>query len=110
MFSSIINTAIPFALFAVLASAAVPQGVDPYTLPRNEVHLQLKDGKLIDQEGRTGYIASNHQFQFDDPPQHGFLIDRGFSLCDDGRLALNGSQEFWRCKSSNCRNSQTQST
>jgi len=31
--------------------------------------LTLNNGVLKDSEGRTGYIASNNQLQFDNPPQ-----------------------------------------
>jgi len=35
------------------------------------LQITLADGQLTDSEGRTGYIASNRQFQFDSPPQTG---------------------------------------
>jgi len=35
------------------------------------LEITLAGGKLTDAEGRTGYIASNRQFQFDSPPQTG---------------------------------------
>ncbi|KAL0264439.1 hypothetical protein SLS55_000389 [Diplodia seriata] len=76
-------------------------------LPRQEsggaantlLELTLADGKLTDQEGRTGYIASNYQLQFDKPPQAGTIYDDGFSACSNGSLALGGSAVFYGCTS-----------
>lgn len=59
--------------------------------------LKLSGGILTDQAGRTGYIASNRQFQFDSPPQAGAIYTAGFSLCSNGSLALGGSTTFWQC-------------
>ncbi|KAI1074232.1 hypothetical protein F5B20DRAFT_564198 [Whalleya microplaca] len=61
--------------------------------------LSLKDGDTLDAQGRTGYIASNHQFQFDKPAQAGALITNGFSVCQNNILALGDSQTFYRCLS-----------
>lgn len=61
--------------------------------------MSLKDGKLTDQAGRTGYIASNYQFQFDGPVQAGALDTDGFGLCSDGTLSLKGSNLWYQCKS-----------
>jgi hypothetical protein len=36
---------------------------------RDALELTLAGGTLKDAQGRTGYIASNYQFQFDGPPQ-----------------------------------------
>ncbi|KAK3291251.1 uncharacterized protein B0H64DRAFT_436105 [Chaetomium fimeti] len=63
------------------------------------VVVQLADGVLTDGQGRTGYIASNFQFQFDDPPQSGALYTAGFSACNNGSLALGDSAIFWQCAS-----------
>ncbi|UKZ61576.1 uncharacterized protein TrAtP1_002835 [Trichoderma atroviride] len=60
--------------------------------------LTLHDGILKDAKDRTGYIASNYQFQFDDPPQVDAIYTRGFSACD-GTLALRGSTTFYQCRS-----------
>ncbi|OMP88266.1 Cell wall mannoprotein PIR3 [Diplodia seriata] len=66
------------------------------------------DGVLRDARNRTGYVASNYQFQFDAPPQSGALYTAGFSVCgggdDDGEgnekvLALGGSKTWYRCLS-----------
>ncbi|KAI1353880.1 hypothetical protein F5Y01DRAFT_275630 [Xylaria sp. FL0043] len=61
--------------------------------------LSLKDGATTDAQGRTGYIASNYQFQFDGPPQAGALFTSGFSVCKDNILALGSSKTFYQCLS-----------
>ncbi|KAJ4297806.1 hypothetical protein N0V90_005702 [Kalmusia sp. IMI 367209] len=61
--------------------------------------LTLEDGVLKDQAGRDGYIASNHQFQFDQPIQDGALETSGFSVCSNGTLALGGSAIWYQCYS-----------
>ncbi|KAI4091062.1 MAG: hypothetical protein LQ339_008199 [Xanthoria mediterranea] len=61
--------------------------------------VTLADGVLKDGQGRTGYIASNFQFQFDAPPQAGAIYTTGFSACGNGTLALGGSNVFYQCLS-----------
>merc|ERR1711939_936941 len=61
--------------------------------------LMLNNGVLTDNQGRTGYVASNRQFQFDSPPQAGAIYTSGFSLCSNGSLALGGSTTFYQCRS-----------
>ncbi|KIX93425.1 uncharacterized protein Z520_10844 [Fonsecaea multimorphosa CBS 102226] len=61
--------------------------------------LTLADSVLKDQDGRTGYIASNYQFQFDNPPQAGAIYTSGFSLCSNSSLALGGSAIWYQCLS-----------
>lgn len=61
--------------------------------------VNLANGVLTDAEGRTGYIASNYQFQFDHPPQAGAIYTSGFSVCGNGSLALGGSEVFYECLS-----------
>ena len=63
--------------------------------------LTLTDGILKDARGRTGYIASNFQLQFDAPPQAGAIFTSGFSVCTNGSLALGGSSVFYQCLSGN---------
>jgi len=63
------------------------------------LQMTLEDGVLKDARGWTGYIASNFQFQFDDPPQAGALYTSGFSVCTNGSLALGGSNVFYQCLS-----------
>ncbi|KAI0483699.1 hypothetical protein F4859DRAFT_409691 [Xylaria cf. heliscus] len=61
--------------------------------------LTLNDGSAVDAQGRTGYIASNYQFQFDAPAQAGALFTSGFSVCDDNLMALGSSKTFFQCRS-----------
>ncbi|KAI7236194.1 hypothetical protein KC330_g3866 [Hortaea werneckii] len=61
--------------------------------------MTLQDGVLKDDEGRTGYIASNNQFQFDAPPQANALETSGFSICSNGSLALDGAAIWYQCLS-----------
>ncbi|KAJ9144096.1 Covalently-linked cell wall protein [Pleurostoma richardsiae] len=61
--------------------------------------VSLTDNVLTDSQNRTGYIASNYQFQFDDPPQAGAIYTAGFSLCSNESLALGGSTVFYQCQS-----------
>ncbi|KXL43929.1 hypothetical protein M433DRAFT_151342 [Acidomyces richmondensis BFW] len=65
----------------------------------NTLAMTLANGVLKDSHGRTGYIASNYQFQFDDPPQAGAIYTAGFSVCGNGSLALGGSTVFYQCLS-----------
>ncbi|KAK3950492.1 hypothetical protein QBC32DRAFT_264446 [Pseudoneurospora amorphoporcata] len=65
---------------------------------------QLVDGVLTDAHGRTGYIASNFQFQFDGPPQAGAIYTAGFSVCNNGSLAFGGSTVFYQCRSGDFQN------
>lgn len=59
--------------------------------------VTLEDGVMKDQADRTGYIASNYQWQFDAPPQTGAIYTAGFSLCSNGSFALGGSAIFYQC-------------
>lgn len=54
---------------------------------------------MTDAQGRTGYIASNYQFQFDAPAQAGAIYTAGFSACGNGSLALGGSAVWYECAS-----------
>jgi hypothetical protein len=67
----------------------------------SSLEMSLSNGILTDSDGRTGYIASNYQFQFDKPPQAGAIFTAGFSVCANGSLALGGSNVFWQCRSGN---------
>ena len=64
-----------------------------------ELAITLNDGILKDAKQRTGYIASNFQFQFDGPPQAGAIYTAGFSFCGNSSLALGGSNIFYQCLS-----------
>ncbi|KAF2465835.1 uncharacterized protein BDR25DRAFT_153885, partial [Lindgomyces ingoldianus] len=59
--------------------------------------LTLSGGILKDQADRTGYVASDYQFQFDSPPQAGAIYTAGFSYCANNSLALGGSAIFFQC-------------
>ncbi|GAP86759.1 putative covalently-linked cell wall protein [Rosellinia necatrix] len=61
--------------------------------------MTLEDGTALDAQGRTGYIASNYQFQFDAPAQAGALYTSGFSICSGNVLALGSSKTFHQCLS-----------
>ncbi|PHH93320.1 hypothetical protein CDD83_7105 [Cordyceps sp. RAO-2017] len=61
--------------------------------------MTLVGGVLTDAKNRTGYIASNRQFQFDGPPQSGAIYTGGFSLCGNGSLALGSSTVLYKCLS-----------
>lgn len=61
--------------------------------------LTLENGILKDGQSRTGYIASNYQFQFDGPVQAGAIYTAGFSACSNSSLALGGSAVFYQCLS-----------
>jgi len=61
--------------------------------------ISLNGGKLLDQNGRIGYVASNDQFQFDNPVQNGAKETQGFAVCDNQFLSLTGSEDFYRCLS-----------
>jgi len=59
----------------------------------------IKGDQLFDADGRTGYIASSRQFQFDAPPQNGSIYTAGFSICDDDKLNLGNQSVWWACDS-----------
>merc|ERR1712072_206369 len=66
----------------------------------NLLTAKLADGVLTDAQGRIGSIVANYQFQFDGPPpQAGALYTAGFSVCQNGTLAIGGSAVFYACKS-----------
>ena len=67
----------------------------------NGFSITLVGSQLYDQAGRTGYIASNFQLQFDNPPQLDAIYTSGFSVCSNGSLALGGSNVFYQCLSGN---------
>ena len=61
--------------------------------------ISLKGGILTDSQDRTGYVASNSQFQFDDPPQAGAIYTAGFAICPNGYLTVGGDSTWYQCKS-----------
>ncbi|KAK0510600.1 hypothetical protein JMJ35_007032 [Cladonia borealis] len=66
--------------------------------------ITLSNGKLTDQDGRTGEIVSNEQFQFDNPTQSGALFTSGWSICSNGTLSIGGSSVFYSCNSGSFNN------
>lgn len=70
----------------------------------SSVTLTLNNGNLLDQRGRTGYIASNYQYQFDGPPQAGYEYTTPFSICGNNSIALGGSTVFYNCNSGSFNN------
>ena len=66
--------------------------------------LTLNNGILLDNQGRTGYVASNYQFQFDKPAQAGAIFTSGWSVGDNTQnnyLALGSNTTFYQCLSGN---------
>lgn len=61
--------------------------------------VTLQNGMLMDNKGRTGYIAANSQFQFDAPAQTGAIYTAGWSVCANGSLAIGGTTLFKQCLS-----------
>jgi hypothetical protein len=61
--------------------------------------ITLENGVLTDQQGRTGGIVANSQFQFDELTQEGSLFLDGFSICGNSSLAVGGSTIFYQCLS-----------
>ncbi|KAK5164202.1 uncharacterized protein LTR77_009896 [Saxophila tyrrhenica] len=64
-----------------------------------QLGITLEDGILKDPVGRQGYVASNSQFQFDDPPQAGAIYTAGFSVCANGSLAIGNDATWYKCLS-----------
>lgn len=80
-------------------------------LPKRKVlTMTLSNGVLTDDEGRTGYIAANNQFQFDKPAQTGAIYTSGWSVCSNGTLALGNSAVFYQCLSGTFYNLYDEST
>jgi hypothetical protein len=70
----------------------------------SRVSMALKNGVLLDKQGKIGSIVANRQFQFDGPPaQAGAVYTGGWSVCDDGLLALGPSKNFFMCLSGTCK-------
>jgi len=60
----------------------------------------LTGGILTDAKKRIGAIVANHQFQFDGPPaQTGSIYTGGWSVCNNGSLAIGGNALFYQCLS-----------
>ncbi|GMG60173.1 unnamed protein product [Ambrosiozyma monospora] len=64
--------------------------------------MTLSGGILLDGSGRVGSIVANRQFQFDGPPpQAGAIYAAGWSVTDDGKLAIGNTTTFYQCLSGN---------
>lgn len=62
--------------------------------------MQLNGSVLTDEKGRIGAIVSNRQFQFDGPPpQAGSIYAAGWSVTENGLLALGDQTIFYQCHS-----------
>ncbi|KAI4251008.1 MAG: hypothetical protein LQ352_005126 [Teloschistes flavicans] len=59
--------------------------------------VTIKGGVLTDQNGRTGEVVANSQFQFDNPIQTDSLFTSGFSICQNTSLAVGGTAIFYQC-------------
>lgn len=82
------------------ATATASSGIAKSSCKTNStLEMTLDNGILHDAAGRTGYIASNFQFQFDSPPQAGAIYTAGWTVCSNGSLSLGGSSVFWQCLS-----------
>ncbi|KAF2800700.1 hypothetical protein K505DRAFT_320235 [Melanomma pulvis-pyrius CBS 109.77] len=85
-----------FQITVVNATTAAKRDVEKRQLA-GILTLTLEGGILKDQAGRTGYIASNYQWQFDNPPQENAISSSGYSYCSNNSLALAGSAIFYQC-------------
>ncbi|KAF2257175.1 hypothetical protein BU26DRAFT_513874 [Trematosphaeria pertusa] len=98
-----------FQITVLNVTQSAKRGVEKRQLS-GTLTLSLDGGVLTDQAGRTGYIASNHQFQFDSPPQADALSTSGFSYCSNNTLALSGSAIWYQCWSGDFYNLYDEST
>ncbi|KAL8774091.1 MAG: hypothetical protein Q9209_001199 [Squamulea sp. 1 TL-2023] len=71
--------------------------------------VTLQGGILKDQQGRTGNVVANSQFQFDEPLQENALFTSGFSVCQNNTLAYPGSAIFYQCLSGDPQNPEDRS-
>ncbi|CAI4530650.1 ASN_HP2_G0027140.mRNA.1.CDS.1 [Saccharomyces cerevisiae] len=87
---------------ATSSSCATPSLKDSSCKNSGTLELTLKDGVLTDAKGRIGSIVANRQFQFDGPPpQAGAIYAAGWTITEDGYLALGDSDVFYQCLSGN---------
>ncbi|KAH3673678.1 hypothetical protein WICMUC_003581 [Wickerhamomyces mucosus] len=69
-------------------------------LTESSLALTLNEGILTDVKGRIGSIVANRQFQFDGPPpQAGAIFAAGWSITEDGLLAIGDNDQFYQCLS-----------
>ncbi|KAF3985980.1 hypothetical protein FT663_03363 [Candidozyma haemuli var. vulneris] len=86
------------------AAPAAPEGeqngIPKACIGNDNLAMTLEKSVLRDGAGRIGAIVSNRQFQFDGPPpQAGSIYAAGWSITEDGLLALGEGTEFFQCKS-----------
>ena len=87
---------------ATSSSCATPSLKDSSCKNSGTLEMNLKGGILTDGKGRIGSIVANRQFQFDGPPpQAGAIYAAGWSITEDGYLALGDSDVFYQCLSGN---------
>ncbi|KAH3688731.1 hypothetical protein WICPIJ_000285 [Wickerhamomyces pijperi] len=85
---------------ATSSATAVSDGFAVACKDSAALSLILKGGELTDAKGRIGSIVANRQFQFDGPPpQAGAIYAGGWSVTEDGYLALGNQTEFFQCLS-----------
>jgi len=86
-----------------ISKRTTAHGTELYTCASHKPLMALvKDNQLFDGKNWIGYIAANHQLQFDaGVAQNGALYTSGFSVCDNNKLALGKSTVFYRCLSGN---------
>ena len=78
------------------SDSSVPQSC----VGTNSLGMQLNGSVLTDEKGRIGAIVSNRQFQFDGPPpQAGSIYAAGWSVTENGLLALGDQTIFYQCHS-----------
>lgn len=85
---------------ATATAAASEDGIPEACLTSDSLAMTLESSVLTDLHGRIGAIVANRQFQFDGPPpQAGSIYAAGWSITDDGYLALGDSDVFYQCQS-----------
>lgn len=85
---------------AAAATEAPSSGIQQACIGNDNLAMTLENSILRDGLGRVGAIVSNRQFQFDGPPpQAGSIYAAGWSITQDGLLALGEGTEFFQCKS-----------
>ncbi|KAJ9621967.1 hypothetical protein H2203_006848 [Taxawa tesnikishii (nom. ined.)] len=93
-----------------VSSSSTKRDVDMSKRQDKALTISLNNGVLTDDQGRTGYIAANNQFQFDKPAQTGAIYTAGWSVCSNGTLALGDSAIFYQCLSGTFYNLYDEST
>ncbi|SCV03510.1 LANO_0G04566g1_1 [Lachancea nothofagi CBS 11611] len=64
------------------------------------LEMSLHGSILKDAKGRIGSIVANRQFQFDGPPpQAGAIYAAGWSITENGNLAVGETEVFYQCLS-----------